>query len=109
MIPADQAIEGAGAHPGMFATTHWSVVLAAGRGDSAQATEAMEKLCRTYWYPLYAYIRGRGYAVEDAQDLTQEFFRRLLARDFLSAVERERGRFRWFLLCAIKRFLVNEY
>jgi RNA polymerase sigma-70 factor (ECF subfamily) len=94
---------------GAFATTHWSVVLAAReRGDSPQATAALEKLCRAYWYPLYAYVRRQGCSPEDAQDLTQEFFARLLAKDYLAAVHPEKGKFRWFLLSAVKRFLHNE-
>jgi DNA-directed RNA polymerase specialized sigma24 family protein len=91
-----------------FATTHWSVVLVAVEKDSPQAAEALETLCRGYWYPVYAYIRRQGNDPEAAQDLTQEFFARLLAKGYLAAVHRERGRFRWFLLCAVKRFLVNE-
>jgi len=91
-----------------FTTTHWSVVLAAGQGADPHASAALEQLCRTYWYPLYAYIRRRGHSPADAQDLTQEFFARLLAKNYLSAAHQERGRFRWFLLCAIQRFLVNE-
>ncbi len=67
---------------GTFATTHWSVVLAAGQQDTPQATVALETLCRTYWYPLYVYIRRRGYGPEDAQDLTQEFFARLLKQNY---------------------------
>ena len=69
----------------------------------------METLCRTYWYPLYAYVRRRGYGPEDAQDLTQGFFARLIEKDFLSTIRRERGKFRWFLLSAMKRFLANEW
>jgi RNA polymerase sigma-70 factor (ECF subfamily) len=92
-----------------FSTTHWSVVLAAEGLDSRQAAEALEKLCRTYWYPLYAYVRRSGHSPEDAQDLTQEFFARLIAKHFLAAVDPERGKFRWFLLLAVKRFLLNEH
>jgi RNA polymerase sigma-70 factor (ECF subfamily) len=92
-----------------FATTHWSVVLAAGCGDSPQAAEALERLCRTYWYPLYAHVRRRGYSPEDAQDLTQEFFARLLAKHWLSTADRSRGRFRTFLLGAFSHFLANEW
>ena len=91
-----------------FTTTHWSVVLAAGRSVSPQASEALEKLCRTYWYPLYAYARREGHTVHDAQDLTQEFFARFLAKDYLNQVEREKGRFRSFLLASLKHFLANE-
>ena len=91
-----------------FTTTHWSVVLAAGQGESPHAAQALETLCRTYWYPLYAYVRRSGHTHENAQDLTQEFFARLLAKHYLSAVHLERGKFRWFLLSAVKRFLINE-
>jgi DNA-directed RNA polymerase specialized sigma24 family protein len=97
------------AHVGIFATTHWSVVLAAGRADTPQATAALEELCRTYWYPVYAYIRRQVDSPEAAEDYTQEFFARLLAKDYLCAVQSQRGRFRWFLLCAVKRFLINEH
>lgn len=92
-----------------FTTTHWSVVLAAEGADSHQAAEALEKLCRAYWYPLYAYVRRSGHSPEDAQDLTQEFFARLIAKHYLAAVHPERGRFRWFLLLTVKRFLLNEH
>ncbi len=92
-----------------FATTHWSVVLAAGQETSAHAGAALERLCRGYWWPLYAFVRRRGYAVHDAQDLTQEFFARLLAKDFLRVVERGKGKFRSFLLAALEHFLANEW
>lgn len=91
-----------------FATTHWSVVLAAEGPDSRQAAEALEKLCRLYWYPLYAYVRRSGHSPQDAQDLTQEFFARLIAKHYLADADPERGKFRWFLLSAVKRFLLNE-
>jgi RNA polymerase sigma factor (sigma-70 family) len=92
-----------------FATTHWSVVLSAGGHDSAQSSKALEQLCRVYWYPLYAYARRRGSSVEDAQDLTQEFFARLIGRNWLARADRTRGRFRTFLLVAMERFLANEW
>ena len=92
-----------------FATTHWSVGLAAGKPDSPLATEALEKLCRTYWYPLYAYVRRRGHSPADAQDLTQGFFAALLEGNYLSRADREQGRFRTFLLTAINNFLHNEH
>jgi DNA-directed RNA polymerase specialized sigma24 family protein len=91
-----------------FQTTHWSVVLAAGAGTDTRATAALETLCRAYWYPLYAFVRRRGYAPEDAQDLTQGFFARLLEEDYLTAVDPAKGRFRSFLLAAIKHFLADE-
>jgi RNA polymerase sigma factor (sigma-70 family) len=92
-----------------FTTTHWSVVLAAGQSETAQATQALEALCRTYWHPLYAYVRRRGYTEHEAQDLTQEFFARLLATDSLRAVDRGKGRFRSFLLAAMEHFLAKEW
>jgi RNA polymerase sigma-70 factor (ECF subfamily) len=92
-----------------FATTHWSVVLTAGCNDSPQAAAALEALCRAYWYPVYAHVRRRCYPVEDARDLTQEFFARLLAKQWLKAADRNRGRFRTFLLAALDHFLANEW
>lgn len=92
-----------------FVTTHWTVVLLAGERDSPQAKEALEWLCRTYWYPLYAYVRRQGHHFADAQDLTQEFFARLLERDYLRLADRNRGRFRTFLLTSLKHFLINEW
>src|SRR6266478_7024108 len=90
-----------------FATTHWSVVLAA-RGASTEAKAALEKLCRTYWWPLYGFVRREGYTPEEAQDLTQAFFARLLERRDFDAVRREKGRLRSYLLVSLKHFLVNE-
>jgi len=92
-----------------FATTRWSVVLAARHADSSLARQAMETLCQTCWYPLYAYVRRTGHPAHDAQDLTQEFFTRLLEKDWLRAAGPEHGRFRTFLLVALKRFLINEW
>jgi RNA polymerase sigma factor (sigma-70 family) len=92
-----------------FVTTHWSVVLAAGRNDTTRARVALEKLCQTYWYPLYAYVRRRGYSPEDAQDLTQEFFARLLGHNWLGRADQQRGRFRSFLLSAVNHFLADEW
>ncbi len=97
------------AHRGVFATTHWSVVLAAGGQSTPQSAAALEQLCRTYWYPLYAHVRRRGYGPEDAQDLTQEFFARLLARQWVGMADPRRGRFRCFLLSALNHFLANEW
>lgn len=87
-----------------FVTTHWSVVLAA-QGESATADEALEKLCRTYWWPLYGFVRRQGYTPEEAQDLTQGFFAMLLERRDLDAVRREKGRLRSYLLASLKNFL----
>jgi RNA polymerase sigma factor (sigma-70 family) len=94
---------------GAFVTTHWSLVVAAGTASSPNSNLALETLCRTYWYPLYAYIRRRGHTTEDAQDLTQEFFRRLLASDWISRADRSKGRFRTFLLGGLQNFLANEW
>lgn len=91
-----------------FPTTHWSVVLAAKQGDSSEAAAALEKLCRSYWRPLYAYIRREGYAVPEAQDLTQDFFARLLAREYLQRVSQQQGKFRSFLLSYLKNFLAEQ-
>jgi RNA polymerase sigma factor (sigma-70 family) len=92
-----------------FVTTHWSVVLSAREKDSPRSAAALETLCRTYWYPLYAYLRRQGRPPHDAQDLTQGFFARLLQKDYLKAAAREKGKFRTFLLVALKRFLANEW
>ena len=91
-----------------FVTTHWSLVLAAGKGAAADAQEALANLCQTYWYPLYAYVRRHGHQADDAQDLTQAFFARLLEKHYLQSADPERGRFRSFLLTAFKRFLTKE-
>jgi RNA polymerase sigma-70 factor (ECF subfamily) len=92
-----------GAH--WFTATHWSVVLLAGEPGSAQAGEALERLCRTYWLPLYSYIRRQGYGPHDAQDLTQDFFVRLLRTNSFADLSREKGKFRTFLLAALNHFL----
>lgn len=95
------------AHP--FVTTHWSVVLAAGQRETPEAQAAMSLLCQSYWYPLYAFVRRQGYSAHDAQDLTQEFFLRLLRSHHLSAADPKRGRFRSFLLASLKHFLAHEW
>lgn len=95
-----------------FRTTHWSVVLLAGKDDSSQATAALEKLCRTYWYPIYSFVRRRGYDSPDAQDLTQGFFAQLLRRNDFVSVDAPKGKFRKFrsfLLGALSHFLANEW
>ncbi len=92
-----------------FATTHWSVVIAAGGEDVPQRSEALEKLCQSYWYPLYAYVRRRGFGPEDAQDLTQEFFVRLLRKNFPAQADRAKGKFRSFLLLTLNHFLADEF
>ena len=97
------------AAPPLFLTTRWSVVLAARDPAAPDSARALETLCRTYWYPLYAFVRGSGYSPHDAQDLTQSFFAVLLAKDYLRVVTPEKGRFRTFLRMAVKRFLLNEW
>lgn len=92
-----------------FCTTHWSVVLAAGRGESKNGVDALEELCGTYWYPIYGYIRGRGHSPEDAQDLAQAFFERFLEKNYLESVDAQRGKFRSFLLASVNHFLSNEW
>lgn len=92
-----------------FATTQWSVVLAAGRTESPEAIDALETLCRTYWYPVYAFVRRSGHGPDDAQDLTQEFFAQLLHHHRLKAADPARGRFRGFLVASLRNFLANEW
>jgi RNA polymerase sigma-70 factor (ECF subfamily) len=98
--------EGAGR---AFATTHWSTVLAAGATTSPHAAAALERLCQTYWYPLYAFVRRKGYGPHEAEDLTQGFFARLLEKRDLSSVAPDKGKFRSFLLCSLNHFLANEW
>ena len=93
----------------VFATTHWSVVVEAGQSDSPNASQAMAQLCHAYWYPLYAYVRRKGYQAPDAQDLTQEFFARLLARNYVTGADRSRGKFRSYLLGTLEHFLAKEW
>ena len=93
---------------GEFATTHWSVVLAA-RGATADARHALAALCETYWYPLYAFVRRSGYAPGEAADLTQGFFAKLLECNTLAAADARRGRFRSFLLTSLKHFFIDEW
>ena len=92
-----------------FPSTHWSVVLAAGQRNAAECEQALAKLCEAYWYPLYAFLRQHGHAPAQAEDLTQEFFARLIQKEFLNGLIQEGGRFRSFLLTALKRFLANEW
>lgn len=101
---------GAGNHgDATFATTRWSVVLAAGNPSSATAGKALSELCQAYWYPLYAYVRRRGRSREDAEDLVQSFFGDLLERNPFGGLSAERGRFRAFLLAALKHSLANDW
>jgi RNA polymerase sigma-70 factor (ECF subfamily) len=94
---------------GCFVSTRWSVVLSARDPASPAAAAALETLCRAYWYPLYLYVRRRGYSPPDAQDMTQEFFAQLLEHNWLARADRNKGRFRSFLLMAMSRFLANEW
>ncbi len=92
-----------------FATTQWSLVLRAVQPDDSAARSALDALCRRYWFPLYAFARRRVVTIQEAQDLTQEFFLRLLEKNSLAAASPERGRFRSFLLTSLKNFLANEW
>ena len=104
-----QRTKGVGDQPGVFATTHWSVIARAGDQGSTEASQALERLCQTYWYPLYAFVRRKGHTHEDACDLTQAFFERFLEKDYLQSVDANLGRFRTFLLTSMTHFLANEW
>ena len=93
----------------VFATTHWSVVLTAGQIDTPEATKAIERLCQTYWYPIYAHVRRRGSSQHDAEDLTQGFFTHLIKHELFGRASREKGRFRSFLLASVNNFLSDEW
>jgi DNA-directed RNA polymerase specialized sigma24 family protein len=93
---------------GKFATTHWTLVRAAGRRSSPESARALATLCVVYWYPLYAFVRHLGYHAAEAQDLTQDFFAILLEKNYIGAADAERGRFRSFLLAAFRHFLSNK-
>ena len=108
MVAHDSKLERLPAHEDRFATTHWSMVVSAGGSHSSEATRALATLCENYWFPLYAFVRRAGYSAEDAQDLTQEFFVRLLAKNYLAVADRQRGKFRSFLLGAMKHFLAKQ-
>ena len=108
--PPDAAETGSGPDPSpVFATTHWSAVLSAGRCDTTRARDALAALCKTYWPALHAYVRRRGFSPHDAEDLTQEFFARLLEHNWIARADARKGRFRSFLLTALKRFLAGEW
>ena len=93
----------------VFNTTHWSVVVAAGEEGSEQAALALSKLCQTYWFPVYAFIRKRGHSPEQSQDFTQEFFAVFLEKNYVTKAARDRGRFRAFLMSSVQNFLHNQY
>jgi len=92
-----------------FPSTQWTAVVRAGCGSGSEAGRALARLCEDYWIPLYAFVRRSGYAVSDAEDLTQEFFARLLEKKYLAVADPERGKFRCFLLASLKHFLANEW
>jgi RNA polymerase sigma factor (sigma-70 family) len=106
MNPGDSKPTPRGDH---FVTTRWSVVLSAGRKSSPHSERALAELCQTYWYPLYAFVRRKGHGKEDAEDLTQAFFETVLEKNPLQGLTHERGRFRAFLLAAMKHFLANDW
>jgi RNA polymerase sigma-70 factor (ECF subfamily) len=95
--------------PALFVTTRWTIIQAAGCEDSPVAARALEELCRTYWYPLYAFVRRQGFIKEDAEDLVQSFFLRILDKKYLQGVSSDKGKFRSFLLACLKHFLANEW
>src|SRR5262245_38264032 len=95
--------------PAEFRTTHWSVVLRAADVASPESAQALETLCRSYWFPLYVFLRRRGYSPDDAKDLSQEFFARLLQAGSLRTLHPDKGRFRSFLLGSLKNFLAKEW
>jgi RNA polymerase sigma factor (sigma-70 family) len=111
MSPPSELIEpeDSNGEPRAFCTTLWTVVLEAGQPGTPQSQAALDKLCRAYWFPLYAFVRRQGHSPEQAQDLTQEFFRQLLEKNRIQAADRARGRFRSFLLACLKHFLANEW
>ncbi len=105
----EDSIPGAQPERAAFVTTHWSVVLAATHKDSPQARAALEQLCRTYWYPLYCYVRRRGYSHQDAEDLTQGFLLRWLESKSFARADASKGRLRSFLLASVNHFLSDEW
>jgi RNA polymerase sigma-70 factor (ECF subfamily) len=108
-LTSEDSTQTTAARGDVFATTHWTVVLAAGSRSSRQADVALEELCRTYWYPLYVFVRRQTSTREDAEDLTQAFFARFLEKNYLEGLNSEKGRFRAFLLASLKHFLANEW
>src|SRR6266404_1009155 len=102
MLQPGQPSKSTGPGAGMFATTHWSVVVRAGDSRSPETASAMERLCRTYWFPIYAFIRKRGHSPEQAQDPTQEFFERFVEKNYGSKAARERACFRVFLMTSVQ-------
>jgi RNA polymerase sigma factor (sigma-70 family) len=109
MKPLTQSATGKHEQDAAFTTTLWTVVLHAGQADSPNASAALDKLCRSYWFPLYVFVRRQGYDADQAQDLTQEFFCRVLQKNYLRTADPNRGRFRSFLLGSLKHFLADEW
>jgi RNA polymerase sigma-70 factor (ECF subfamily) len=107
-MPRSEEPTRSSARPREFHSTHWSLVVRAGQRDEPGSAEALEKLCRAYWFPLYAFARREGLGPEEAQDATQEFFSRLLAKNYLQAADPQRGRFRSFLLASFRHMLAND-
>lgn len=107
--PTNPTVRNSPADPALFRTTHWSVILAAGDAASPAATASLGTLCQTYWFPLYCCVRRHGYPPEDAQDLTQAFFAKLLSGNQVALADPERGRFRTFLLRSLENFLRNQH
>ena len=108
-LNSEQATPGQSATGEVFATTRWTLVVAAGRRSGPQAEVALEELCRTYWFPLYSFVRRRGHSKEDAEDLTQAFFLKFLEKNYLEGLDSDKGKFRAFLLASLKHFLANEW
>lgn len=107
-MPPSRNAEPQPAGRGRFATTQWSLVLVAANRDSAEAEQALARLCSLYWYPIFAFVRRRGHSTEEAEDLTQGFFARLIEKGDIGDADRSRGRFRTFLLTACQHFILNE-
>jgi len=107
MIPTIDTTHSSAGRAAQFTTTHWSVVLAAGQTDSPAASAALEQLCQSYWYLLYAFVRRHGSSPQDAEDLTQAFFERVLEKCYLADLDQSKGRFRDFLKAALKHFLAD--
>jgi len=108
-LSTENPTSGTGPRQDVFNTTHWTAVIAAGRGSSQEAEVALEELCSTYWFPLYVYVRRQTATREDAEDLTQAFFARFLEKNYLERLTSQKGKFRAFLLAALKHFLANEW
>jgi len=109
MVTTERNADESSSSDGSFQTTLWSVVVEAGKGGSERSSAALARLCRAYWYPLYVFVRRQGHSPEDAQDLVQEFFARVLDRNYFRAADPQKGRFRFFLVAALRHFLANEW